>query len=193
MARLGSLFWGDFMDSGGISFGSFEAEAASPIGTAAGKKRSGGLGRLRRAIHVLGIGLLVAAASMACLMALSWIRSQGAVAAVQAQVQDLRVGRVEEAYSLFSTSYRAGVSLPMFRRWLRHEERLGKAQNLEFWGRSVWGETAVLWGSFQDDLGHSVPVRYLLVREKGAWKIDGFHLSSRHADSSPDTVHFIQI
>ncbi len=181
------------MDSGGISYESFEGAAASPAVVTARKPRRGYWVRVRRAIQVFGIGLLVAGASMALLIALSWIRSQGAVAVVQAQVQDLRVGKVEDAYALFSASYQAGVSLPMFRRFLRREGRLGKAQNLEFWGRSVWGETAVLWGSFQDDLGHSVPVRYLLVREKGAWKIDGFHLTVGHPDIAPDPIRFIQI
>ena len=112
---------------------------------------------------------------------------------VQTQVEEIRVGKVEEAYALFSSGYQAGVSLPMFRRWLRHQGRLDKAHKLQFWGRSVWGRTAVLWGSFQDDLGHTYPVRYLLIREKGSWRIDGFHVSAEIPDSFPGAVRFIQI
>ena len=149
--------------------------------------------RVRRSIRVLGIGVLVAASSMACLAAVSWVRSQAAVQVVRAQVEAIRVGKVEAAYALFSSGYQAGVSLPMFRRWLRRQGRLGKVQKLQFWGRSVWGETAVLWGSFQDDLGHSYPVRYLLIRERGSWRIDGFHLSAEIPDAYPNTVRFLHI
>src|SRR5262249_9225557 len=112
---------------------------------------------------------------------------------VQAQVDAVRVGRVDQAYALFSTGYQAGVSLPMFRRWVRRQARLGKVQKLDFWGRSVWGQTAVLWGSFRDDLGHSYPVRYLLVREKGSWRVDGFHLEAEIPDPYPTNTRFIQI
>lgn len=157
-----------------------------------GRRRSGLAKRLRRALRVLGIGLVVAGASIACLVAVSWIRSQAAVAVVQAQVNDIRGGKVEEAYALFSTGYQSGVSLPMFRRWVGREPRLAKAQNVQLWGRSVWGETAMLWGSFQDDLGHNYPVRYLLVREKGVWRIDGFQMSEQFPDSSPNTIRVIQ-
>lgn len=137
--------------------------------------------------------MLVAAGSMVCLVAISWIRSQAAVDVVQAQMNDLRGGKVEEAYALFSTTYQAGVSLPMFRRWVRRQERLAKAHRIQFWGRSVWGETAMLWGSFQDDLGHNYPVRYVLVRENGSWRIDGFHLAAEIPDASPNTIRVFQI
>ena len=149
--------------------------------------------RLRRALHVLGIGVLVAAGSMLCMMAVSWVRSRGAVEVVQAQVENMRVGKVEEAYALFSVGYQSGVTLPMFRRWLRRQGQLHSAKKLQFWGRSVWGETAVLWGSFRDDLGHSYPVRYLLIREHGVWRIDAFRLSTQIPESSQDTIHFLHI
>ena len=149
--------------------------------------------RLHKASQVLGIGILVAAASMACLLAVSWARSQGAVDVVQSQVEDIRGGKVEQAYALFSSGYQAGVSLPMFRRWLISQGHLGKVQKLQFWGRSVWGETAVLWGNFQDDLGHSYPVRYLLIRENGFWRIDGFHVSGKIPDPFQNTTRLLQI
>lgn len=157
------------------------------------KRRSGFSRRLRRTVRVLGIGLMVAAGSLLFLIALSWIRSQAAIAVVQAQIEDLRGGKVEEAYALFSRSYQAGVSLPTFRRWVRRQERLIKAQRMDFWGRSVWGETAMLWGTFQDDLGHNYPVRYVLVRENGSWRVDGLRVSPEAPESPPNTVRVIEI
>ncbi|MBI2817277.1 MAG: DUF4864 domain-containing protein [Acidobacteria bacterium] len=157
------------------------------------RKRSGITRRLRRTVQALGIGLMVAAGSLLFLMALFWVRSQGAVAVVQAQIEDLRGGKVEEAYALFSRSYRAGVSLAAFRGWVERQERLIKAQRVEFWGRSVWGETATLWGTFHDDLGHSYPVRYVLIRENGSWRVDGLRLAPEVSETPSSTVRIIQI
>lgn len=142
---------------------------------------------------VLAAAVLIAMASVAFLVGLSWVRSQGAISVVEAQLHAIRAGNVEEAYGLFSRGYQAATSLPMFRRWLRRQQRLATVQNLQFWGRSVWGNTALLWGRFEDDLGHRYPVRYLLVREGGAWRIDRFQLSSEVPDSPPQSQRLVQI
>jgi hypothetical protein len=193
------------MESGSIPFGPPDssripiAPADAPAQSQAPKSRDRAVRgpkrfgeRLRQAFQILGLIILMTAGLIACLVAVSWVRSQGAVQVVQAQVEAIRGGKVEQAYTLFSSQYQAGVSLPMFRRWLR-QGHFGKMNKLQFWGRSVWGTTAVLWGSFQDDLGHTYPVRYLLIREKGAWRIDGFHLSGEIPDSIPETARFIEI
>jgi hypothetical protein len=167
--------------------------SAYPAAPWVAQRRTPRIGRLRRVLHVFVIGAGVAIGSMLALAVVSWVRSQAAVAVVQTQMDDIRGGKVEEAYALFSAEYQAGVSLPMFRRYLRHQNGLAKARQLQFWGRSVWGETALLWGSFRDELGHSYPVRYLLVREKGSWRIDGFHLAAEAPGREPDAVRFVQI
>ena len=136
---------------------------------------------------------MVALGSIALLLVVSWVRSQGAVTVVRAQVEAIREGEVEKAYALFSAEYRAATTLPMFRRWLRRQARLAKVQYMDFWGRSVWGTTALLWGSFRDDLGHRYPVRYLLIREDGAWRIDNFDLSAEIPDSHHEDQRFLHI
>jgi hypothetical protein len=142
---------------------------------------------------VLGAALLVAVGCVALLMTVSWIRSQGAVTVVRAQVEAIRKGKVEAAYAFFSRSYRSEMSLSMFRRWLRRQEHLAGAHNLQIWGRSVWGGTAVLWGSFQDDLGHSYPVRYLMIRENGSWRVNSVQLPAGIQESPPHVERFLYI
>jgi len=134
--------------------------------------------------------MIVALISVAGLLALSWIQSQGAVAIVREQAVAIRQGQLERAYDLFSSSYRTGMSLPMFQRWLRRQPTLSGIQNLRIWGRSVWRGTAILWGSFQDDLGHTYPVRYSLVRENGDWRIDSFQVRAEVPESLPNTERF---
>jgi hypothetical protein len=147
-------------------------------------------GRIRHAVEILWGGMLVALVCVAAMLALSWIQSQGAVAIVRAQAAAIREGKLESAYGLFSHDYRASMTLPMFRRWLRHQPPLAGIQNLQIWGRSVWGGTAILWGSFQDDLGHNYPVRYSLVRENGDWRIDSFEVRGDVPETLPNTDHF---
>ena len=180
------------MNSTQSTFSAITSTPVPPFSQAPPRRRKRISRRVRHSVQVLCVAILVAFGSAVCLGAISWVRSQAAVKVVEAQVRAIRGGKVEEAYSLFSSSYQSAHTLPMFRRDLRRREPLDRVQKLEFWGRSVWGETAVLWGSFQDDLGHSYPVRYLLVKENGSWRVDNFHLSADIPDSVRSTVRFIQ-
>ena len=75
-------------------------------------------------MEILWAGMIVAVICVAGLLAISWIQSQGAVTIVRAQATAIREGQVERAYDLFSDEYRAAMSLPMFRRWLRRQPPL---------------------------------------------------------------------
>lgn len=165
------------------------------MGELPGNDRDAGQPRYRpgRAAGVLAAAGLIAMASVALLFGISWVRSQAAISVVEAQVQAIHEGKIEQAYALFSSSYQAGMSLPMFRRWVRRQGRLTNVRSLQFWGRSVWGATAVLWGRFEDDLGHRFAVRYVLVQEEGDWRIDRFQLAAELPDPAPDRQRFIPI
>ena len=151
------------------------------------------LGRSERAAGVLVAAALVAVAAVTFVFALSWVRSQAAIDVVRAQVQAIHEGKIEQAYALFSSSYQSATSLPMFRRWVRRQGRLTNVRSLQFWGRSVWGTTAILRGRFEDDLGHRFAVRYILVQEEDGWRIDRFQLSLEPPDSAPPPQRFIYI
>ncbi|MBF8305718.1 MAG: hypothetical protein HW398_906 [Acidobacteria bacterium] len=169
-----------------VALGSVPGYPNAP-GRRRGRSSAGGL---HRAVEILWAGMIVAVICVAGLLAISWIQSQGAVTIVRAQATAIREGQVERAYDLFSDEYRAAMSLPMFRRWLRRQPPLSGIQNLRIWGRSVWRGTAILWGSFQDDLGHSYPVRYSLVRENGDWRIDSFQVRAEVPETLPNTNRF---
>jgi len=162
---------------------------AYPGGSSRRRRRRSG-GRLQHAVEILWGGMIVALISVGCLLAISWIQSQGAVATVRAQATAIREGQLETAYDLFSEDYRSAMSLPMFRRWLRRQQPLSGIQNLHIWGRSVWRGTAILWGSFQDDLGQRYPVRYSLVRENGDWRINSFQVRAEVPEALPNSGRF---
>ncbi|MBI3895643.1 MAG: DUF4864 domain-containing protein [Acidobacteria bacterium] len=149
--------------------------------------------RGRKIVGILITGLLIALGCVALLAAISWVRSQPAVKVVQAQIQAMQEGKVEQAYAFFSSEYQTGMTLPMFRRWLRRQRRLTHLRSLQFWGRSVWGGTALLRGNFQDDLGNRYPFRYLLIREDGSWRVRYFQLSAEAPDFSSNQERFLHI
>jgi hypothetical protein len=160
-----------------------------PLATARKRGRRSG-GRLGYALEVIWAGMIVAVVCIAGMMALTWLQSQGAVAIVRQQASEIRAGKLDQAYGLFSSEYRSGVTLPMFRRWLHRQPTFSAVQDLHIWGRSVWRGTAVLWGSFQDDLGHSYPVRYSLVKEDGGWRIDSLEVREDIPESLSNTERF---
>lgn len=168
-------------------------EANSGSGAPPPKVSRGFNRRIRHAVNVLFGGMLVAVVCVAVLLAVAWIQSQGAVDVAKAQANALREGNVEKAYQFFSTEYRAGMSLPSFRRWLARENHLANNHGLNIWGRSLHGGTAVLWGSLQDDLGRDYPVRYELVRESGNWRVDDLQVQPPASDSLPETIPFQHI
>ncbi|MBI4458765.1 MAG: hypothetical protein HY648_01735 [Acidobacteria bacterium] len=152
------------------------------------------LRRLRQLAAVFGIGLAVAFGCIVLLAGFSWIRSQPAVNVAQEQIELIRNGKVEQAYALFSREYQAGTTLPMFRRWLRRQGRLSHVRYLRFWGRSVWGRTVLLRGNFQDDLGNRYPVRYVVIRENGSWRVRYLQLPvAETPDSQPSPERLLYI
>jgi hypothetical protein len=121
------------------------------------------------------------------------MQAQGAVSVVREQATFLREGQVEKAYEMFSEEYRSGMPLPMFRRWLRRQPPLAGIQDLRIWSRQVSRGTAVLWGSFEDGLGHTYPVRYSLIRENGGWRVDSLQVRAEEPGSLSNSQRFLYI
>ena len=147
-------------------------------------------GRLRYAFEILYAGLIVAVVCVAGMIALSWLQSRGAVAVVREQASEIRAGKLDQAYGLFSSDFRSSMTLPMFRRWLRRQPALSSIQSLHIWWRQAGSGTVTLAGSFQDDLGHSYPVRYSVIRENGDWRIDSVQVREEAPESLSNTERF---
>jgi hypothetical protein len=147
-------------------------------------------GRLQYAFEILWAGMIVAIVCLAGMVALSWLQSQGAVAVVRQQATEIRAGKLDQAYELFSSDYRSSITLPMFRRWLHRQPALSSIQNLHIWGRWAGSGIVTLSGSFQDDFGHSYPVRYSLIRENGDWRIDSVQVREEVPESLPNIERF---
>ena len=102
----------------------------------------------------------------------SWLGMAAAQRIVEQQAAAIRDGRLDDAYALFSESYRAENSIGSFRAWVERHEEFTRAQDMRIWSRSMRDERAVLWGVVQDYQGQGYPVRYRMIREAGQWRID---------------------
>lgn len=128
--------------------------------------------RLRGTWRMFRVTLSLAAVLAAGFLIYLWLGMAAAVRIVEQQAAAIRDGRLDDAYQLFSESYRAENSLPMFRAWVARHEEFTRAQQMRIWSRSMRSERAVLWGVVQDFRGQGYPVRYRMVREGGSWRID---------------------
>lgn len=165
------------MDLGSNPGGMQDQLASWPLVDSRSRRPSGVERRFDHAARMLMNGAFVALIAVGVLGGLSWIRSQPAVRVVQAQLQAIHNGELVKAYGFFSNEYREETSLPVFRRWVRSQQRLTRIDGVQFWSRSVWGGVALLRGSFQDGFGRRYPVRYLLIRQDGEWRIHQFQLA----------------
>ena len=147
-------------------------------------------GKLQYAFEILYAGLIVAFVCIAGMVALSWLQSRGAVAVVREQATEIRAGKLDQAYGLFSSDFRSSMTLPMFRRWLHRQPALSSIQNLHLWWRNAGSGIVTLAGSFQDDFGHSYPVRYSVIRENGDWRIDSVQVREEVPESLSNTERF---
>ena len=76
----------------------------------------------------------------------------------------------------------------MFRAWVARHEEFSRAQDMRIWSRSMRSERAVLWGVVQDFRGQGYPVRFRMIREGGAWRIDELTMRRSWAEDSLDEL-----
>ena len=144
--------------------------------------------RLRGAWRMFRVTLATTALMAAGFLIYLWMGMAAAVRIVEKQVAAIRDGRIDDAYQLFSESYRAENSLPMFRAWVARHDEFSRAQDMRIWSRSMRSERAVLWGVVQDFRGQGYPVRFRMIREGGAWRIDELTMRRSWAEDSLDEL-----
>ena len=102
----------------------------------------------------------------------AWYMTSGAADAAKAQLEDLRAGRLEEAYARFSEEYRANVSLDAFAAFVDRHPALKDPADSTFLSRNVTNNRAQISGTLEAGSGVSEPVAYRLVRQGGQWMVE---------------------
>lgn len=104
---------------------------------------------------------------------------------VAAQLEALSHGDLARAYSYFSDSYRAGISLEEFRHLVATHRPLFRMRQVRFGYRTVAGDRAALQLLVTTLSGADYPLEYHLIYERGLWRIEDFRYHLGRASPLP--------
>ncbi len=90
---------------------------------------------------------------------------------VEAQLADLREGKIDAAYGRLSNGYRAQLSRDAFADMVEKHVALRDNKSASFWNRSRVNDQMALGGTLTARSGATETVTFELVREQGEWKI----------------------
>jgi hypothetical protein len=177
--------------SGGFTLPSEEINADARVNPDSAHRRfdrRSRASRLRGAWRMFRTTLMLFSLLAAGFLIYTWLGMAAAVRIVEKQAAAIRDGRIDEAYQLFSASYRAENSLSVFHAWVDRHAEFSRAQDMRIWSRSMRNERAVLWGVVQDYQGQGFPIRYRMVREGGEWRIDDLTMRRSWAEETLDEL-----
>jgi pSer/pThr/pTyr-binding forkhead associated (FHA) protein len=102
-----------------------------------------------------------------------------AVAAVRAQLADVKAGNLDGAYDRFSDEYKARVSREEFEVLVSRHPGLRENADSTFWKRSVENTRGEVSGMLTSSSGTREMVTYRLVKEGGVWKISDIEFAGQ--------------
>lgn len=130
--------------------------------------------------------LLIGVAALALVVGGAFYLTGDAVATVRAQIEEIKAGRIDEAYARLSGSYRAQVSRSSFEAFAARHPGLKENADSTFWSRSVKNDTAEISGALTAASGARETVAYKLVKEGGVWKITSIEVGGETPRAGPE-------
>jgi predicted component of type VI protein secretion system len=105
--------------------------------------------------------------------------SKGAADAVKAEIQEIKEGRLDQAYESLHPSYRSQLSRGGFDQLVARHPGLRENADSTFWKRSIVNDTATLSGILTPTSGRPEPVTFKLVKEGGVWRISAIEFEDQ--------------
>ena len=102
-----------------------------------------------------------------------------AVAAVRAQLADLKAGNLDAAYDRFTDDYKSRVSREEFEVLVSRHPGMRENSDSTFWKRSVENARGEVSGMLTSTSGTKEMVTYRLAKEGGVWKISGIEFAGQ--------------
>jgi len=102
-----------------------------------------------------------------------------AVAAVRAQLADIKAGNLDAAYDRCTSEYKARVSREEFEVLVSRHAGLRENADSTFWKRSVENSRGEISGVLTSTSGTKEAVTYKLEKEGGAWKISDIEFAGQ--------------
>ena len=101
----------------------------------------------------------------------------GPVDIVNRQLNAIRSGDVDKAYSYCSGAFKENTNLEAFRNFVESYPILKSATEYSSLNREISGSMATLKGSIKAKDGSSLPAEFRLTKENGAWKVQYISMS----------------
>jgi hypothetical protein len=110
--------------------------------------------------------------------------TRGARDVVGEQIDDIKAGKMQEAYGRLSADLRSRVTPEAFAAFVERHPGLKANEDATFTNRSFRNDTATLGGTLTAAGGAKEDVRYDLVKEDGAWKVAEIVVGDESASGS---------
>lgn len=128
----------------------------------------------------LKITLGVVAGVIAVIVAIVYIAlwaTSGLIEPVERQLAALKAGNMEAAYAETSEAFKQATPMQSFTAFVDQNPILKDTASHSFSSRSINNGIGVLEGQLTSSSGGVVPVKYQLVKENDAWKIQHIQLN----------------
>jgi hypothetical protein len=103
---------------------------------------------------------------------------------VNQQLEAIRNGDVQKAYSYCSSGFKQATSYESFRDFVEGDEVMRSPREFASTNRNLEGNTATLDGTIVGTNGHKMPAKYTLVKEAGAWRIQYIKVDPEQASGA---------
>lgn len=107
------------------------------------------------------------------ILSLVFYLTSGLIDVVSQQLNSLKAGDLQKAYSYTSKDFQKATSFNNFKLFIEHYPSLVNNQSYFFNERSIENNTGVLKGTLTATDGAKTPIEYHLIKEDGVWKIIG--------------------
>jgi len=121
--------------------------------------------------------VLAVVAFIVLVVAIALWATSGLIEPIDRQLNALKRGDLQAAYSEVSTGFRDAMPFEKFAAFVKSYPALSRNASHNFTSRSTDTDGAgEVKGTLTDDRGGVMPVQYKLVKENGAWKILTIHV-----------------
>ncbi len=127
----------------------------------------------KKAIMVVGSIIVWLFISVATFMALVFYATSGLVDTVRNQLDALRAGDIQKAYSYTAKDFQKVTSLSDFEKFLDQYPSLKNNKSSSFSERQIENNMGTLKGTLTAEDGAQTPIEYRLIKEDDSWKILG--------------------
>jgi len=148
-----------------------------------------------------GMGKYIALAFSGCLVVALFFGAifyfvfhitSGPVDVVNRQLDAIREGDLDKAYSYCSRAFQQSTNLNSFRYFVESHPLLRRAKDFSSPDRQISGSTAKLSGTINVLDGSKLPVEYQMVNENGSWKIQYIDLKASGIASEDNSAKVIK-